>query len=205
MQWRLAHVFALAGIPATVVGTAIGRHLPQSAVLIGFAVVMGVAGVRMLRDQDDIGTACTVGGLWHQLAAVRHALHTRRMLVGLLTGLFGVAHTGDAAINGLTLIDVRQTSEYGDSHIPGALNIPLHELAERIAEVPANEVWVHCGSGYRASIAASILDRSHHDVVLIDDIFDNAKSNDLASDTWTRTGICGQLLDASRQPSHLCA
>lgn len=144
-------------------------------------------------------------GLWHQLAAVRHALHTRRMLVGLLTGLFGVAHTGDAGINGLTLIDVRQTSEYGDSHIPGALNIPLHELAERIAEVPANEVWVHCGSGYRASIAASILDRSHHDVVLIDDTFDNAKSNDLASDTWTRTGICGQLLDASRQPSHLCA
>ena len=44
-------------------------------------------------------------------------------------------------------------------HVAGAINIPLHELADRIDEVPAGEVWVYCGSGYRASIAASMLDR----------------------------------------------
>lgn len=34
IQWRLAAVFAVAGIPATFVGSAIGRHLPQSALLV---------------------------------------------------------------------------------------------------------------------------------------------------------------------------
>jgi hypothetical protein len=33
---------------------------------------------------------------------------------------------------------------------------------------------VHCGSGYRASIAASVLDRARMAVVLIDDAFANA-------------------------------
>ena len=32
--------------------------------------------------------------------------------------------------------------------------------ADRLDEVPEGEVWVYCGSGYRASIAASILDRA---------------------------------------------
>ncbi len=35
-----------------------------------------------------------------------------------------------------------------------------HELPGRVAEVPAGEVWVHCASGYRASIAASLIDAS---------------------------------------------
>src|SRR5689334_5360711 len=38
VQWRLAGIFAAAGIPATFVGTAIGRHLPQNAIMLGFAV-----------------------------------------------------------------------------------------------------------------------------------------------------------------------
>lgn len=71
----------------------------------------------------------------------------------------------------LVVLDVRQSHEYDDSHIPEAMHIPLHQLLSRIGEVPRSEVWVHCGSGYRASIAASILDRAHHDVVLIDDTF----------------------------------
>ena len=40
VQWRLAAIFSAAGIPATFVGSAIGRHLPQPALLVGFAVVM---------------------------------------------------------------------------------------------------------------------------------------------------------------------
>jgi rhodanese-related sulfurtransferase len=34
---------------------------------------------------------------------------------------------------------------------------------------------VHCASGYRASIATSLLDRAGHDVVLVDDDFEHAK------------------------------
>ena len=74
----------------------------------------------------------------------------------------------------LTVLDVRQHGEYDDGHITGAINIPLHELAHRTNEVPAGEVWVHCGSGYRASIAASMLDRHDRTIVLIDDMFGHA-------------------------------
>lgn len=79
------------------------------------------------------------------------------------------------------ILDVRQVSEWNDAHIPGACNIPLHELMERIQEVPQGpEIWVHCGSGYRASIAASLLDKNGRTPVLIDDGFQQAKDTGLA-------------------------
>ena len=37
-------------------------------------------------------------------------------------------------------------------------------------------MWVYCGSGYRASIAASILDRPGRQVVLINDAYDAARA-----------------------------
>ncbi|KUI00181.1 MBL fold metallo-hydrolase [Mycolicibacterium acapulense] len=76
--------------------------------------------------------------------------------------------------NAMAVLDVRQNHEYESERIPGAVNIRLHELPKRLDEVPPSTVWVHCASGYRSSIATSILDRAGHDVVLIDDDFDNA-------------------------------
>ncbi|WP_006246854.1 MBL fold metallo-hydrolase [Mycolicibacterium tusciae] len=75
----------------------------------------------------------------------------------------------------LTVLDVRQQGEHDKSHVKGAVNIPLHELADKIDEVPYGDVWVHCGSGYRASIAASMLDRDNRNVVLVDDSFDKVE------------------------------
>jgi len=77
---------------------------------------------------------------------------------------------------GVRVLDVRQEAEYAASHVDGAVNIPLHQLAQRAADVPTGEVWIHCGSGYRASIAASMIDRSERTVVLINDQFTNAKT-----------------------------
>lgn len=74
-----------------------------------------------------------------------------------------------------TVLDVRRHDEYDQSRIAGAVNIPLHELSDRTGEVPPGEVWVHCGSGYRASIAASMIDEPGRTVVLVDDGFDNAE------------------------------
>lgn len=90
VQWRLAAIFAAAGIPATFVGSAIGRHLPQSVIVIGFAVVMVAAGARMLQETGDTGTACAVGneGVNWRRCAPRSI--PAGFAVGLLTGLFGV-------------------------------------------------------------------------------------------------------------------
>lgn len=73
------------------------------------------------------------------------------------------------------VLDVRQSGEFDDGHIRGALNIPLHEISRRIDEVPGGDVWVHCASGYRSSIAASLIDRPDRAVVLIDDDFEKAE------------------------------
>jgi len=40
-------------------------------------------------------------------------------------------------------IDVRPASEYASAHIPGALNIPLGEIATRLNELDPNQ-WIIC-------------------------------------------------------------
>ena len=75
----------------------------------------------------------------------------------------------------VNILDVRRAEEFAAARIDGALNIPIHELPARLAEVPDAEVWVHCATGYRASIAASVLDAAGHQVVSVDDSFDGAR------------------------------
>jgi glyoxylase-like metal-dependent hydrolase (beta-lactamase superfamily II)/rhodanese-related sulfurtransferase len=75
----------------------------------------------------------------------------------------------------VVVLDVRRADEYDAARIAGAVNIPLHELSKRMGETPPGEVWVHCAAGYRASVAASILDAAGLRPVAIDDEFDNAE------------------------------
>jgi rhodanese-related sulfurtransferase len=59
---------------------------------------------------------------------------------------------------GVALIDVREPDEYDEAHVPGAVLIPLGEVAERAAEVPdAGTVYVICKSGGRSHRAAEHL------------------------------------------------
>ncbi|HMP52543.1 MAG TPA: rhodanese-like domain-containing protein [Candidatus Melainabacteria bacterium] len=60
----------------------------------------------------------------------------------------------------LFLLDVRRVPEYKAGHIEGAVNIPLSELEERVKELPSDKpIAIICASGYRSSIAKSILER----------------------------------------------
>lgn len=74
------------------------------------------------------------------------------------------------------VIDLRRDDERRDGHIVGTAHLPLHELLGRVDEVPADrQVWLHCAAGFRASIAASILQAAGRDVVLVDgDFYPNA-------------------------------
>ena len=64
---------------------------------------------------------------------------------------------------GLVVLDVRGRNEWDAGHIPGAVHIPLAELADRIAEVPADQpIAVHCQGGGRSAIAASVLQAAGH-------------------------------------------
>lgn len=56
------------------------------------------------------------------------------------------------------LLDVRTDGEWEAAHIEGAIHVPLPELPKRLETVPKDRpVAVMCGSGYRSSIAASLL------------------------------------------------
>lgn len=78
------------------------------------------------------------------------------------------------------VLDVRMTNEWRAGHIEGAVHIPLPDLPRRLADVPAGAVWVHCGSGYRATAAASLLANAGREVVVIDDKFDQAEAAGVA-------------------------
>ncbi|NXY98328.1 MBL fold metallo-hydrolase [Streptomyces sp. BR123] len=57
------------------------------------------------------------------------------------------------------VLDVRP--DRPDGGIPGALAVPLAELPRKLGELPRDrEIWTVCGSGRRAVIAASLLDRA---------------------------------------------
>jgi len=54
------------------------------------------------------------------------------------------------------ILDVRTPAEYAAGHIPGAINIPHTEIAQRLKDIPAAksaEIVVHCQGGGRAAAA----------------------------------------------------
>jgi phage shock protein E len=68
---------------------------------------------------------------------------------------------------GAKIVDVRTPGEFGGGAYPGAVNIPLHELRGRLAEIPKDRpVVVYCASGVRSASAARILARAGYAQVL---------------------------------------
>jgi hydroxyacylglutathione hydrolase len=69
------------------------------------------------------------------------------------------------------IIDVRTSAEFSKGHVEGALGIPYTRLRSRLDEVPrGRKLFIHCGSGKRASLAASYLQSEGYDVVHVDGV-----------------------------------
>lgn len=94
------------------------------------------------------------------------------------TSSYAVARFEDLAAHwgadDLVVLDVRRPDEWVAGHLAGAAHIPFWELEQRMDEVPEGTVWVHCASGFRASIGASLLDRAGRRAVHIDDDWERA-------------------------------
>jgi hydroxyacylglutathione hydrolase len=61
----------------------------------------------------------------------------------------------------VTVLDVRERGEWEAGHIAGAVNVPLGHLTDHVAELERDRPLVlHCQSGGRSSVAASVL-RAH--------------------------------------------
>lgn len=67
---------------------------------------------------------------------------------------------------GLYVLDVRQPREWQDGHVPDAHHISGGELSQRLDELPDRRpIAVYCGSGYRSSIACSLIKAAGHERV----------------------------------------
>jgi len=61
----------------------------------------------------------------------------------------------------MTVIDARTEDEWVHGHVPGAVHLAVHDVAHHAHELPTDApVAVHCGVGYRAGIAASLLEQA---------------------------------------------
>jgi len=65
------------------------------------------------------------------------------------------------------VIDVRETSEYAEGHIPGAVNIPIRTVTQNLDKIPMDrQVYIYCKSGFRAATTLSALGLLGYDNVL---------------------------------------
>jgi hydroxyacylglutathione hydrolase len=122
------------------------------------------------RELVRIGIDSLAGMAVGDIAALADGHELRSYPVSDFAGLAKVKGERDVHV-----LDARRDDERAQGGVAGSQHIAIHELSERIDEVPPGEVWVYCGSGYRSSIAASILDRPGREVVLVNDSYDAAK------------------------------
>ncbi len=67
---------------------------------------------------------------------------------------------------GAALLDVREADEWAAGHAPGALHLPMSELAGRLDEVPeASPLYVICRSGGRSERVTKYLNANGWDAV----------------------------------------
>jgi hydroxyacylglutathione hydrolase len=88
---------------------------------------------------------------------------------------------GQIATNGPLIIDVRGQSEWNDGHLPKARHIFLGSLNAQMASMKKDEpIVVHCQTGTRSSIAASMLHRAG---------FKDVTNFSGGIAAWTRAGL----------------
>ena len=79
------------------------------------------------------------------------------ILSGKMTPLYW-RELKQADLSKVTLVDVRTTDEASLGSIPGAVNIPLDDLRERMNEIPKDRpAYLFCGVGLRGYLASNIL------------------------------------------------
>lgn len=158
--------FAIGHLP----GTVNVEYGTQFATYVGWLVPWDDDLVLLCDDPADITAAL------HDLAAIGIDGPGTHLLTPAepLTATYRRADWSEFrdAAGPLVVVDVRQRDEYDAGHLPGALHLPVQDAEVRGRDLPSGELWVHCRSGYRAGIAASVLHRMGRSVVHVDDDWD---------------------------------
>ncbi|MGI6559688.1 MAG: FAD-dependent oxidoreductase [Limnochordia bacterium] len=140
-------------------------HFTRGGRILG-AQVVGEQGVD--KRIDVLATAIKVGLTVYDLQGLELAyappFSSAKDPVNMVGFVAGNVCNGDVyvvnwdEIGERFVLDVREPSEYAKGHIPGAVNIPLGQLRERLGELPRDrEMVVYCRVGMRSYIATRIL------------------------------------------------
>jgi hydroxyacylglutathione hydrolase len=101
------------------------------------------------------------GGMEAWIGAGYEQAHTGQIAPVQLAESRGGTPDGADARTRLHILDVRTDQEWDEGHIAGAQHIMGGELHARLSELPANgTIVVACGTGYRSTVAASVLERA---------------------------------------------
>lgn len=70
--------------------------------------------------------------------------------------------------DGVPLIDVREPDEFAAGHVPGAVNIPMSTIGERLYDLPDGAFDVICQVGGRSGRVVQALESRGYDVTNVD-------------------------------------
>ena len=169
------------------------------------------AGVVLLGDAESVDSAArqlTQVGINHPLGvaagtptdwALANPDGLRSYPVADFAGFVAAEGAG-----GAIALDVRSAQEWQAGHVRRALHLALPDLAEiadpsrpRPPVSVTGEVWVYCGGGFRAAIAASLLDAAGARVTLIDQPFGAAEQARLTVRDTTPASVPGSRSGAA--------
>ncbi|MFI5523950.1 rhodanese-like domain-containing protein [Streptomyces platensis] len=129
-------------------------HLPDPAAVLDRMPALGSSSRRIRHEELGSGEGRLVGVT--EAAEAEGATATDSLRTGSLPTESVRAASAPADIQ---LIDVRNPAEYEAGALPGARNVPLAGLPQRIAELdPSRPVVLYCRSGNRSVIAAALLE-----------------------------------------------
>ena len=140
---------------------------------VGWLVPFGTPLVLVLDHGQDVATAT------NDLARIGYAV------TGVLRGVEGWETDGlpleshetaptdrlaQAIEDGAQVIDVRDPSEWESEHLPGSIHRYVPDLLDGLPDLDGSRpVWVVCATGFRASIAAGLLQRAGFEPIVVTD------------------------------------
>lgn len=165
-----------------------GGHIP-GALNIGYAPSVSMWGGWLLDPERPVAIITPSEGHAREVARWLVRIGVTRFAGSLVGGMDAWAkNAGEfSAIRQLTvqelnkrtsdknlqIVDVRSPSEWDHGHIPNASYMFLPEIPKRMGELDRSRpVATYCGTGYRASIAASLLKRQGFDVYSVPGSFE---------------------------------
>jgi len=160
---RPADVFAAGHIPGTInipisktFSTWAGWLVPYDVDIHLIADDATVV-LRAVRELAMIGLDRVTGWYAPHIIADRRAAGRP---LGTVAKIDAAALTAELNTGMVTVIDVRNRTEWEAGHLPHALHIPIGYLPRRLAEIPRDRpIVVQCQGGARSAIATSVLQR----------------------------------------------